>query len=402
MKRELIVDEFKVSVPEEVLTDLRDRLARTRYPNQLEAVGWSQGVSLDYLQAIVRYWRESYDWRRYEDELNSFDQYRTEVDDQPIHFFHVRSPHPEATPLLLLHGWNATAAEFIKVLGPLSDPVAHGYPDAVPFHVVAPNLPGFAFSGPTLRTGWGPRKMGEAFVRLMDHLGYPRFIVQGGDMGSAVAMNLADAAPDHVLGLHMNYAPDMRSRADFEAMRLPEWLPWESLTRSEREGMVAGALSRRTILGWHEVKAKEPQSFGYLLEDSPAALAAAMLWSQDETRALTREIHFSRDGLLDFITSLWVTGTAASSCRVYYELNQRIRENVPRRFVGVPTGIAIYPGEPETPRRWVERGYNVVHWAQLPRGGHFAAYEAPDLFVSDISAFERTIRPTAVRAPTKP
>jgi epoxide hydrolase len=389
---DLNLEEYRIQVDEDVLVDLRERLRRTRLPNQIAGAGWSYGISLDYMRDLVEYWRDRYDWRRYENAVNAYDQYRTTVSGQPIHLFHVRSDNPDALPILLLHGWPSSAGEFARAFDALTQPAKYGGTAADAFHVVAPDLPGFAFSGPTSEPGWGPRRMAEACHDIMLSLGYPRYGVQGGDMGSAVAMNLADAHPEAVVGLHMNYAPDMRSKERWVSMALPDWLPWESLTPAERQGMVEGSRLRSTIMGWHEVKLKEPQSFGYMLEDSPVGLAACVLWSASEQKALTRELHFTRDGLLDFVTTIWVTATGTSSCRSYYELNQRIRENVPRARIEVPTGIAVYPGEQLTPRKWVERGYNVTYWSTPPRGGHFAATEAPDVFVEDLRAFYGTLR----------
>jgi microsomal epoxide hydrolase len=393
-----VISPYRISVSEDVLEDLRHRLGHTRWPNEIEGSGWSYGLSLPYLRGLVAYWKDHYDWRRHERFLNEFDQFTTTIDDQRIHFFHIRSEDPRAIPVLLLHGWPSSAAEFARVFRPLTEPAKHGGSAVDSFHVVAPSLPGHGFSGPTSRPGWGPRRMAHASAELMSALGYDHFGVQGGDMGSAVAMNLADAYPDRVIGLHMNYAPDMRSRERWVTMSLPESLQWESLTPAERQGMVAGSALRDTIMGWHEVKSKEPQSLGYMLEDSPVALASCMLWSAGEQKALTRELHFTRDGLLDFVTTTWVTATGTSSCRCYYELNQRIRENVPRSYISVPTGIAVYPGEQLTPRRWVEHGYNVTYWSQPPRGGHFAATEAPDVFTGDLRKFFGSLR-TSVQLP---
>ena len=389
---DLVITDYRVEVAQDVLDDLGQRLARARLPNQIKGSGWSYGISLDYMSDLVAYWRDEYEWRRYEKTVNSYDQYMTTVLGQPIHFFHLRSDNTAAMPILLLHGWPSSAGEFVRTFDGLTSPEQNGGDAVDAFHVVAPDLPGFAFSGATSEPGWGPRRMAEACHQIMLPLGYTRYGVQGGDMGSAVAMNLADAHPEAVTALHMNYAPDMRSKERWVTMDLPSWLPWESLTPAERQGMVAGSQLRSTIMGWHEVKLKEPQSFGYMLDDSPVGLAACMLWSANEQKALTRELHFTRDGLLDFVTTIWVTATGTSSCRSYYELNQRIRENVPRARISVPTGIAVYPGEQLTPRRWVEHGYNVTYWSTPPRGGHFAATEAPDLFVEDLRAFYRTVR----------
>jgi pimeloyl-ACP methyl ester carboxylesterase len=212
-------------------------------------------------------------------------------------------------------------------------------------------------------------------------------------MGSAVAMNLVDAFPDEVIGLHLNYVPDMRSKAAFIEMRLPEDIPWESLTPAERQGMVDDAKLRKSLMGWHDAKNQKPQNLGYMMEDSPVALFVAVS-PPEEDACLEREVTLGRDGLLDNVTTTWVTNTGASSCRMYYELHQATLENVPRARIEVPVGIALFPRDSnKTPRRWVERRYNIVHWREQRRGGHFAALDAPDLFVEDVRLFFRGIRP---------
>jgi pimeloyl-ACP methyl ester carboxylesterase len=386
------IREYRIDVPQAVLDDLRDRLRSWRHPNQIEGVGWSQGIALDYLKSLVPYWAEQYDWRAYESYLNGFDQFETEIDAQRIHFFHQRSPDPNAIPILLLHGWPMTGAEYAKVLQPLSNPAAYQGAPADAFHVVAPSLPGMGFSGPTTRRGWGPRRTARAFVDLMAALGYERFGVQAHDMGSAVAMNLADAHPENVIGLHLNYVPDMRSKAAFIEMRLPDDISWESLTPTERQGMMNDAKLRSSLMGWHDAKNQAPQNIGYMMEDSPVALFVVVS-PADENECLRREVTLGRDTVLNHITTTWVTGTGASSCRFYYELAQAILENVPHARIEVPVGIAVFPRDSnKTPRRWVEKRYNVVHWREQRRGGHFAALDAPDLFVEDVRLFFSGIR----------
>jgi microsomal epoxide hydrolase len=275
---------------------------------------------------------------------------------------------------------------------PLSDPAANAGAPADAFHVVAPSLPGMGFSGTTSRRGWGPRRTAAAFVDLMQALGYERFGVQGHDMGSAVAMNLADAHPDNVVGLHLNYVPDMRSKAAFIEMKLPNDITWESLTPAERQGMVNDAKLRSSLMGWHDAKNQLPQNLGYLMEDSPAALFVVVT-PPDEDECLRREVTLGRDTVLDHVTTTWVTQTGASSCRIYHELALATPENVPHARIEVPVGIAVFPRDSnKTPRRWVEKRYNVVHWREQRRGGHFAALDAPDLFVEDVRLFFGGIR----------
>jgi pimeloyl-ACP methyl ester carboxylesterase len=385
------VEPFRAAVPDAQLDDLRQRLAATRFPREVVGGGWSQGVDMSWLRSIIEYWRTDYDWRRYETRINATNQYVLEVDGQRIHFFHAPSTESGALPLLLLHGYSHWAGEYLDVLGPLCHPPAGG-PARRAFHVVAPNLPGFAFSGPTSQPGWGPRRMADAFVAMMSALGYERFGVQGHDMGSAVAMNLADAYPDRVVGLHLNYSPDMRSKRDYLSLRLPEWITWESLTPVEREAMAYDRAWRKTLMEFHELKAKEPQNIGVLQDDAPVALLIGIHSSDWGWRTWEAENRHGKDGVLDPLTVQWVCGTATSSLRSYYELNSRIRDNIPQSYIGVPTGIAVFPKEQHTPRRWVEHRYNVVYWSTPARGGHFAALDAPDLFTEDLRRFFEMVR----------
>jgi microsomal epoxide hydrolase len=386
------IEPFTVSIEQEALDDLRERLGRTRYPREVVGGGWSLGVDLAWLRSMVDYWRTDYDWRRYEAKINEHAQYVTTVDGQRVHFFHARSPVADAVPLLLLHGYSHWAGEYLDVLAPLSRPADHGGDAADAFHVVAPNLPGFAFSGPTGEPGWGPRRMAAAFADLMSALGYERFGVQGHDMGSAVAMNLADQFGERVIGLHLNYSPDMRSKRDYLSMRLPESITWESLDPVEREAMAFDRAWRKTLMEFHELKSKEPQNIGILQEDAPVALLIGIHSSDWAWRSWEPEVRHGKDGVLDPLTVQWVCRTATSSLRSYYELNSRIRDNIPQAYISVPTGIAVYPKEQHTPRRWVEHRYNVVYWSTPPRGGHFAGLDAPDLFAEDLRSFYRTLR----------
>lgn len=248
------------------------------------------------------------------------------------------------------------------------------------------------FSETTSQRGWGPRRTARAFVALMRTLGYSRFGVQGHDMGSAVAMNLVDAFPENVIGLHLNYVPDMRSKSAFIEMRLPDDISWESLTPAERQGMMNDARLRSGLMGWHDAKNLAPQNLGYMMEDSPVALFVVVS-PPEEGECLRREVTLGRDTILDHVTTTWVTRTGASSCRIYYELAEAMLENVPRERIEIPVGIAVFPRDSnKTPRRWVEKRYNVVHWREQRRGGHFAALDAPALLVEDIRLFFSGIR----------
>ena len=374
------IEPFEVHIADGELDDLRDRLTRARLPNEV-APGWEQGTDLTYLRELIGYWRDGFDWRAQERRLNELDHLVTTIDGQRIHFIHARSRHSDALPLVLSHGWPGSVVEFLDVIGPLTDP-----PDpADSFHVVAPSLPGYAFSGPTSEPGWHPRRMAEAFSALVDRLGYARYGVQGGDWGSIVSQNMADLRPDRVVGLHLNFVTvprpsgertdelDAEDQASIERMR--EW--------------------RETGGGYSAIQGTRPQTLGYALDDSPAGLAA---WIVEKFRAWSDcggdvERSFTKDQLLTNVMVYWATRTATSSARLYYEMRQAGRAAIPRAYVTVPTGVANYPAEvTRMPRPWVEHRYNVTHWIDQPRGGHFAAMEVPELFVDDVRAFFRTLR----------
>lgn len=375
---------FRVQVSDEVLADLGERLRRTRFPNEIERSGWDAGTELAYLGDLIDYWYNEFDWRAEEDRLNGFEQTTTMVDGQRIHLIHARSAEPDALPLLLVHGWPGSVVEFLDVIGPLTDPRSHGGDPADAFHVIAPSLPGYTFSGPTNQPGWNPRRIAAAFVEIMAALGYERYGAQGGDWGSVVTSNVADLAPDHVAGLHLN----------FVIARQPAGGSGE-LTEDEQRSLAQLNEWRRTGIGYQEIQGTKPQSLGYGLEDSPAGLAA---WIVEKFRAWSDcggdiESVFTKDRLLTNITAYWVTATATSSCRLYYETRQAGRAALAQDYIRVPTGIANFPGEvTRMPRAWVEAAYNVTHWTEQPRGGHFAAMEQPKLFVDDVRAFFRTVR----------
>jgi microsomal epoxide hydrolase len=370
-------------VAPDVLDDLHDRLARTRLPNALDGIGWEQGTDLAYLGELLEHWRTGYDWRACERRFAAYDEHSIVVDGQRIHTIVARSPHADALPLLLVHGWPGSVAEFLDVLGPLTDPTAHGGDATDAFHVVAPSLPGFGFSGPTHGRGWHPRRIAEAFVTLMADLGFDRYGAQGGDWGSIVSADVADLAPDRVVGLHLNFVTVAPPK---------DGVP---LTADEQAGFAQLLEWRKDGAGYQEIQGTRPQTLGYALEDSPAGICA---WIVEKFRAWSDcdgdvERSFTRDRLLDNITLYWVTGTAASSCRIYWEMRQAGKMAIPKGFVAVPTGVANYPAEiTKMPRRWVEGRYNVVHWTEPPRGGHFAAMEVPGLFVDDVRAFFRMVR----------
>jgi microsomal epoxide hydrolase len=376
------IEPLQVEITDDEIADLRDRLERARWPDQLADAGWDYGTERDYLQSICRYWREDYDWNGYEDRLNRFDQYVTTVDGQRLHFYHVRSPEDDATPLLLSHGWPGSVAEFLEVLGPLSDPAAHGGDPDDAFHVVAPSLPGFGFSGPTTESGWGIRRMTDAFATLMDRLGYDRFVAQGGDWGALITTNLGAHYPDRLEAIHANML--FVRPSDVED-------PMERLDEQGAADVEATQAFQEHETGYQEIQSTKPQTVAYGLMDSPVGLAGWILEKFDTwSDADDIDAEDGRDRLLDNLTCYWQTRTIGSSMRVYYETD--LEEAIPSS-VDVPTGHARYPAEIyKTPRSWAESVFDLQHWAEMPEGGHFAAMEVPELFVDDVRDFFGSVR----------
>ena len=371
---------FAIEVPDGVLADLQERLSRTRVPEPVDGIGWEQGLDRDVFIALLAHWREQYDWRAQEQRLNAIPQLLTEVAGQRIHLLHARSPHEGAMPLLLMHGWPGSIVEFLDAIPLLTDP-----PDpADAFHVVAPSLPGFGWSGPTHARGWHPRRMAETFGTVMEGLGYERYGAQGGDWGSIIAGNVADLFADRVAGLHLNFVTVSRPK--------DEVVP---ISDDEEQRMRALYDWRRTGAGYQEQQGTKPQTLGFALEDSPAGLAAWIVEKFREWSDCDGDVtaSFTFDQLLTNVMAYWVTGTATSSLRIYWEMRQAGAAAVPQAPITVPTGIANFPAEiTQTPRAWVERRYNVTHWTHPARGGHFAAMEVPDLFVDDVRTFFRAVR----------
>jgi len=370
--------QFRIDVPTEVLDDLRARLAQTRWP-EVECVDdWSQGIPLAYTRELAAYWADGYDWRAREVALNRFDQFITEIDGLDIHFIHQRSPHADALPLVITHGWPGSIAEFQKVIEPLVNP-ASGRPEDA-FHVVCPSLPGYGFSGKPAETGWGVGKIAQAWETLMLRLGYERYGAQGGDWGAAVTTQIGRNG-GHCSAIHLNM-PIARPAAGSGG----------DLTEDEQQGLAAYAEHRQWGTGYSKQQSTRPQTLGYGLVDSPVGQLA---WIVEKFWAWTDcdghpENALSRDELLDNVTLYWATASGASSARLYWEsFNNLVTDG----RVELPTGVAVFPKEIlRTPRRWCEAAYNVTHWSTMPRGGHFAAFEQPDLFVDDVRAFFATVR----------
>jgi microsomal epoxide hydrolase len=375
---------FKVDVPEAVLDDLRQRLDRTRWPEHLPASGWSRGTDLDYLREVVEHWRRSFDWRRTEAALNAWPQVQVTVDGQNMHAIHARSPEPGALPLLITHGWPGGVLEFLDVLGPLTDPVAHGGHAADAFHVVCPSMPGYGWSGPTSDAGWHIARVAAAEAELMTRLGYERFGAPGGDWGALAACQLGMQVPERLAGIHLNMVV-ARPPADVDD-------PTAGLNERELAALADRARIERDEFGYMRIQSTRPETLAFGLTDSPAGLAAWILekfraWSDCDGDPRNR---FTHDRLLGIVTSYWVTGTIGSSMRLYHETISHGMAGPPKAYIDVPTAAAIFPKELwRPPRQWAERHYRIEQWTEFPAGGHFAAMEEPGPLVDDIRAFFR-------------
>jgi pimeloyl-ACP methyl ester carboxylesterase len=384
VNQETAIVPFKVQVPDAVLADLKQRLARTRFPGEIAGSNWDYGTNLGYLKELVTYWRDSFDWRAAERRLNQFNQFTTTIDGLDIHFIHQRSKNPNALALAVTHGWPGSVVEFGKIIGPLTEPTAHGGSANDAFHVVAISLPGFGFSGKPTERGYSPERIAGVIATLMARLGYTKYGLQGGDWGSSISRFVALNDASHVAGLHLNFclAGPPAGAKD----------PNEGVTSAELERTRVRATFFDTERGYFLEQSTKPQTVGYGLDDSPAGLAAWIVekfrsWSDSDGNV---EKSFTKDELLTNITLYWVTQSATSSARIYYE-NQRAKP--PQGRVQVPTACAVFPKEISiAPRRWVEAQYNLTRWTEMPRGGHFAAMEEPTLLVEDIRAFFRTLR----------
>jgi epoxide hydrolase len=382
------VTPFRIEVPEDALGDLRERLGRTRWPEAETVDDWSQGVPLSYLRELCRHWAEDYDWRATERRLNLLPQFRTEVDGLGIHFLHVRSPHPDAFPVVLTHGWPGSVVEFLKVIGPLTDPTAHGGDAADAFHLVIPSLPGYGFSDRPTRPGWGMERIAGAWARLMARLGYRRYGAQGGDWGTSVSTAIAHQDPEHVAGIHLT-----------PPLAPPDPATLDDLTDRERAALASLEHAAEWESGYSQEHATRPQTIGYGLVDSPAALCAWIvekLWAWTDHDGQLETV-LTRDELLDNVMLYWLPGTGASSARLYWESIRQVNRWISGPVtdtVAVPTGCSIFPRELQRPsRRWAARRFlDIRWWNELDKGGHFAAFEQPELFVNEVRSFFRLVR----------
>jgi pimeloyl-ACP methyl ester carboxylesterase len=376
---------FRIEVPDNDLDDLRDRLGRTRWPDELPDAGWSRGVSLSYLKELTDYWRTSYDWRAQEARLNAFPQFTTTIDGQHIHLIHVRSPEADALPLVVTHGFPGSVAEFLDVIGPLSDPRGHGGDPSDAFHLVIPALPGFGFSGPIGGPGWTTQRAAHAWAELMRRLGYERYGAQGGDLGAMLAPELGHVDPEHVIGIHLNAAT-----VGFIPFAGVDEAELATLTDVEQARVERMNAFRGDGNGYFQMHATRPQTIAYSLTDSPAGQLA---WIVDKFHDWVHgqlEEAVSRDQILTNVMFYWQTRTAGSAANLYYE-NMHVQADWGRAPSTTPTGVAAF-AEDISIRRYGEQGNNIVAWSDFDRGGHFAAMEAPDLYVDDVRKFFRPLR----------
>ncbi|MEQ1549352.1 MAG: epoxide hydrolase family protein [Chakrabartia sp.] len=372
---------FTLAIPQADLDDLKRRLDATRWPERETVGDWTQGSPLAQMQALIAYWRDGYDWRACEARLNALGQYKTEIDGLDIHFLHVRSPHSHAMPLIITHGWPGSVMEFMKVIGPLTDPVAHGGKAEDAFHVVMPSLPGFGFSGKPAETGWGVPKIAMTWITLMERLGYDRWVAQGGDWGAAVTTAIGVINPPACAAIHVNMPlifPGPEDMADVTAREagalasLKQYQDWDS--------------------GYSKQQGTRPQSLGYGLVDSPVGQAAWIyekMWAWTDNQGAPEDA-LTVDEMLDNIMLYWLPGTAASSARLYWESFGSFAS----QKLDIAVGVSIYPREIfRASRRWAERHMsNIIHWNEMDKGGHFAAWEQPALYVKEVRDCFRLVR----------
>jgi pimeloyl-ACP methyl ester carboxylesterase len=391
---EAAVRPFHVDVPEEELVELRRRIEATRWPSKELVEDRSQGVQLATMQELARYWTTDYDWRKAEAKLNALPQFTTEIDGVDIHFIHVKSQHEDALPLIMTHGWPGSVIELLETVGPLTDPTAHGRQAEDAFDLVLPSLPGYGFSGEPAELGWNVGRIAQAWAELMHRLGYTRYVAQGGDVGAAVTDAMGRQAPEGLLAIHMNLLVTVLAG------------PQPAESEEERAATDQLATFRESGFGYFLEMATRPQTIGYALLESPVALAAWMLdHDTDSYYKISRAFvdgepagNLTRDTIVDNITLYWLTGTGASAARSYWEdgkaLAQARASGQAPPEVSVPVGFTTFPGEIwRTPRSWVENSYpNLIHFNEVDKGGHFAAWEEPQLFSEEVRAAFRSLR----------
>ena len=371
---------FTINISEEQITDLRNRINNTRWAEEECVNDWSQGIPLTYVREIADYWANQYDWRKSEQYLNTFDHYQTNINDLDIHFIHQKSPHPDAYPLIITHGWPGSIIEFHKVIQPLVDPTKHGGKAEDAFHVICPSLPGYGFSGKPSVSGWGVEKIAETWDQLMVRLGYENYGAQGGDWGAAVTTQIGRNV-GHCDAIHINMPI---GRPTPESLQDP--------TDEEKSALEGLTYYQEWDSGYSKQQSTRPQTLGYGLVDSPVGQMAWIIekfWSWMDCDGHP-ENTLTRNELLDNVMLYWLTASGASSARLYWESFGSFGGG---DKVEIPTGVASFPKEIiRSPRRWCEESYNITHWTTMPKGGHFGAFEQPELFINDLRTFFKTIR----------
>jgi len=384
---------FRVDMPDEAIADLRRRIATTRWPSKELVADRSQGVQLATLQELARYWATDYNWRACEARLNALPQFTTEIDGVAVHFIHVRSRHENAMPLIMTHGWPGSVIELLEAVGPLTDPTGHGGSAEDAFHLVLPSIPGYGFSGEPTELGWGPGRVAQAWGKLMQGLGYTRYVAQGGDVGSQITDAMGRLAPEGLIGIHVNLI--------IQALGIAANPPAEP-SEEERAALEAIATFKATGYGYFLEQATRPETIGYALLDSPVALAAWMLdHDTDSYYKIARAFvdrnpsgNLTREHILDNITVYWLTGTGTSAARSYWESGQQTAAGKNPPAVSVPVGFTSFPGEIwRTPRGWAEAIYpTLTYFNEVDKGGHFAAWEEPELFSEEVRATFSSVR----------
>ncbi|HZD59898.1 MAG TPA: epoxide hydrolase [Anaerolineae bacterium] len=365
---------FRIEIPQADLDDLRDRLARTRWPDELPGVGWDYGLPLAYVKKLAEYWRNSYDWRKHEAKLNEYPQFTTIIDNQNIHFLHVRSVEPDALPLIATHSWPGSIVDYLDVIDPLTNPRAHGGDPADAFHLVIPSIPGFAFSGPTHETGWDSHRIARAWAELMKRLGYTRYGAVGNDAGSIISPEVGRLDPEHVAGVHVT-----------QIFSFPSGDPAEMADLSEKDIAALKLLEyfNTELSAYNKLQSTKPQTLAYALLDSPVGQLA---WSGQ----LFGEA-VDADFILTNVMIYWLTRTAGSSARQYYE--DFHAKDKPTEPTTTPIGLAMFANDFHSIRRFAERDHkNIVHWSEFDSGGHYAAHQVPDLLIGDVREFFRRFR----------
>ncbi|GAA3410657.1 epoxide hydrolase family protein [Paenibacillus hodogayensis] len=376
---------YRIEIAQNELDDLNNRLALTRWPDEIPGSGWNYGASLSFVKEMVEYWKTSFDWRKQEARLNEYPQFTTTIDEANIHFLHITSTEPNALPLMLIHGWPGSPVEFLDLIGPLTDPTSYGGDAADAFHLIIPSIPGFGLSGPTAEAGWTSSRAARAFAELMKRLGYERYAVQGGDMGAMIAPELGRLAASHVVGIHVNAAT-----MGFVPFGQVEEEVLATLTEAEKVRLARLGHFMQERFGFNRIQSTRPQTLAYGLHDSPVGLLA---WTCELFYGFGDAVgSVDRDRFLTNLMLYWTSGTANSSARMYYEGAHDPLAWAPKELSTTPVGVAIFQLSDVAIRRYAEQANNIIHWNEFDRGTHFAAIDAPDLMINDIRTFFRSVK----------